>query len=84
MDILDFFLKPPQPLIGLFLVIWTPCSPGGGAGGGLRGGYSPHPQTWDTTGYSPQAGGTHPTGMISCLTNLKTLGDSSFIIIKHA
>ena len=23
--------------------------------------------TWDTTGYDQQAGGTHPTGMLSCL-----------------
>ena len=29
-----------------------------------RGGYLPTPQTWDTTGYSWQAGGTHPTGMV--------------------
>ena len=32
-----------------------------------RGGYSPTPiqGTWDTTGYSRQAGGTHPSGMLS-------------------
>ena len=25
------------------------------------------PPQWDTTGYGQQAGGTHPTGMHSCL-----------------
>ena len=24
------------------------------------------PDTWDTKGYGQQAGGTHPTGMLSC------------------
>ena len=32
-----------------------------------RGGYSPLQDTWDITGYGQQAGGTHPTGMLSCL-----------------
>ena len=27
---------------------------------------SPPQHTWDTTGYGQQAGGTHPTGMLSC------------------
>ena len=36
--------------------------PGGG------GGETPSPRdTWDTMGYGKQAGGTHPTGMHSCL-----------------
>ena len=26
-----------------------------------------HPRTWDTTGYGWQVGGTHPTGVLSCL-----------------
>ena len=26
----------------------------------------PLPDTWDTTGYGQQAGGNHPTGMLSC------------------
>ena len=37
--------------------------------GGLdRGGWADPPRhTWDITGYGQQAGGTHPTGMLSCL-----------------
>ena len=31
-----------------------------------EGGYPPPPQTWDTIGYGWQAGGTHPTRMLSC------------------
>ena len=26
--------------------------------------------TWDTTGYGQQAGGTHPTGMYSCFQDM--------------
>ena len=39
----------------------------GMSGGG--GSVSPHwiHGTWDTTGYGRQAGGPHPTGMLSCL-----------------
>ena len=38
--------------------------PGGSAS---RGGWTDSPQnTWDTTGYGQQAGGTHPAGMLSC------------------
>ena len=35
----------------------------------MSGGWvpTPFPQTWDTTGYGWQAGGTHPTGMLSWL-----------------
>ena len=42
--------------------------PGGGVC--IQGGWTalPHPRyTWNTTGYGKQAGGTHPTGMHSCL-----------------
>ena len=28
----------------------------------------PPSRTWDTTGYGRQPGGTHPTGMLSCLS----------------
>ena len=32
-----------------------------------------HPsQTWDTMGYGRQAGGTHPTGMLSCVRYIYT------------
>ena len=34
-------------------------------GGGLCWGVGTHPR--DTMGYGQQAGGTHPTGMLSCL-----------------
>ena len=36
---------------------------------GVRvGGVGQNPQdTWDTTGYGQRAGGTHPTGILSCL-----------------
>ena len=27
--------------------------------------------TWDTTGYGQRAGGTHPTGMHSCLKDVQ-------------
>ena len=27
----------------------------------------PPKDTWDTTGYGQKVGGTHPTGMLSCL-----------------
>ena len=30
-----------------------------------EGGLSPTPESWDTTGYDRQAGGTYPSGMIS-------------------
>ena len=30
----------------------------------------PLPDTWDTTGYGQQAGGTHPSGMYSCFQKL--------------
>ena len=33
----------------------------------MSGGGPTH-QTWDTMGYSRQAGGTHPTEMLSCMT----------------
>ena len=33
--LLDILLKPPQPLMGLFLVIRVPCSSGGGSKGYL-------------------------------------------------
>ena len=45
--------------------------PGGSAFMGVcvqGGGQTPLPRdTWDTTGYGQQAGGTHPTGMHSLL-----------------
>ena len=28
------------------------------------------PPTWDTMGHGQQEGGTHPTGMLSCFTEL--------------
>ena len=41
------------------------------AGGGWsasRGELGTHPRdTWDTMGYGQQAGGTHPTGILSCI-----------------
>ena len=50
-----------------------------GGGGYVRGlwdlrggGYSP-PRTSDTMGYGRQAGGTHPTGMLSCYILCETL-----------
>ena len=54
------------------------CSQGGGgylwyqvpSGGGYVEGWVLNPRihgTWNTTGYSRQAGGTHPTEMLSCL-----------------
>ena len=60
---------------------WRGLPPGGSDSGGLppggsasRGGWQtplllkPCPRdSWDTKGYSQQAGGTHPTGMLSCL-----------------
>ena len=33
-------------------------------GGGAHSGHTYY--TWDTTGYSQQAGATHPTGMYTC------------------
>ena len=39
--------------------------PHGTSGGDMSRGYPPH-WTWDTTGYGQPAGGTHPTGMLSC------------------
>ena len=46
----------------------------------MRGWADPPPQdTSDTTGYSQQAGGTHPTGMHSCLSIV-----SVCIITAHA
>ena len=59
---------------GFCLSTWggySPHSPGGGfvQGGGY---YPPTPLpihgTWYTTAYRWEAGGTHPTGMLSCLT----------------
>ena len=41
-----------------------PCLPTGGGGGFCIGGG----QTWDTTAYSQQEGGTHPTVMLSCFS----------------
>ena len=35
---------------------------------------TPPPRTWDTTGYGRQVGGTHPTGMLSCLYCYKVPG----------
>ena len=57
MDILDIFLdillKPPQPLMGLFLHVSVILST---ISGGRRNTYG-----W-------QGGGTHPTGMLSCIS----------------
>ena len=58
---------------------------GGGAGMSRRGGTSPLPRihgTWDTTGYGRQAGGTHPSGMLSF--NLLHMNDgiSNFVIVN--
>ena len=40
-----------------------------GVGLGMSRGMGTHPlRTWDTTGYSRQVGGMHPTGMLSCLS----------------
>ena len=40
-----------------------------GVGLGMSRGMGTHPlRTWDTTGYSLQVGGIHPTGMLSCLS----------------
>ena len=33
---------------------------------GMSRGCSPSPDTWVTVGYGQQAGGIHPTGMLSC------------------
>ena len=47
------------------------------------------PDTWDTTGYSQLAHGTHPTGMYSCLKNRFTCNISfAFlffytVLLKH-
>ena len=40
----------------------------GGSASRVGFGQTPPPfrYTWDTTGYDQEAGGTHPTGMISC------------------
>ena len=43
-------------------------SPGGVCIHGVGLDRSPPKDTWDTTGYSQQASGTHPTGMHSCLS----------------
>ena len=34
---------------------------------GIQLGWADPRDTWDTTGYGQQAGGTHPTGIYSCL-----------------
>ena len=41
----------------------------GGAASNGEGGADPR-DTWDTTGYGQQAGGTHPTGMHSFFLSL--------------
>ena len=69
------FLPPANEVWGkvmfLHLCVTTGiCLQGGPASGwgvSCMGGLGRPPQnTWDTTGYGQQAGGTHPTGMNSC------------------
>ena len=52
------------------------CIQGAGSasrGRGLHPGGLASPLPWDTTGYSKQAGGTHPTGMHYCLISFRKL-----------
>ena len=60
---------------------------GRGVGMSRGGRYSPGPPPiWDTTGYGRQAGGTHPTAMLSCLTyNFgPSFGRKNFVICEHS
>ena len=57
---------------------------GGSASGGLhRGGGSPLPQS-ETMGYGQRVGGTHPTGMHSCVTFDLYLTYHLMIAVKYS